>query len=319
MARGVPRQVLLDYSGLSLAELADPNGRIPERGLHLLWKRIGEACPGEAFALHLAQAVPFTDFGVLTHAIQYTRTLREALQLFARFGQVMVGSIRITFIDGADAGYLRLHHPLDTLDGGHGAEMALALGARLGRAVFGSANPLARVDFTHAPHGPIDAYTAAFGAPVSFGCPANVLVFRSDALDRPSQTSDRYMLQYLHHHLEQTRARLLAAGGGAWLEDVRAAIATNAQRGDYRAEALADRLGMSVRTLQRKLKREGHHAAALLDAAREANARALLGDRRLTIEEVAFLLGYSSARAFRRACQRWTGAVPGAYRESLQV
>ena len=62
---------------------------------------------------------------------------------------------------------------------------------------------------------------------------------------------------------------------------------------------------------------DGLSVRALIDQTREANARALLGDRSLSLDDVAFLLGYSNESALRRAFKRWTGETPSAFRRTL--
>ncbi len=91
---------------------------------------------------------------------------------------------------------------------------------------------------------------------------------------------------------------------------VREAAVTNAERGEYRASALARHLGTSMRSLQRLTRSHGPPVAAIIEELRETQARALLRDRQLSVEEIAFLLGYADDRAFRRAFRRWTGQSP---------
>ena len=77
---------------------------------------------------------------------------------------------------------------------------------------------------------------------------------------------------------------------------------------------VAKRLGVSDRTLHRRLADEGTSHSELLDEARRERAMILLADRSLSAAEISFLLGYSEPGAFFRAFKRWTGKTPGAYR-----
>lgn len=316
LARGLQREEILACTKLPLSDLLDPEARVPDRALHLLWRRLAAHCPGEAVALHLASVVPLTDFGVLMHVVRFTRTVQEALQMFTRYSDLIAGRLQVRLVDGPEHTALRMHHPLDDLDGGHAAEMALALATRLGRESFGSANALDHVDLRFVPHGPLDQYADAFGAPVRFEQPHNAMVFRTADFSTPVRHGDIHTLDYLQGHFEAVRQRFAPAPTDD-LARVHAAIATNAERGEYGAEALAKQLGMGLRTLQRMLREHDTTVAALLERAREANARALLGDPKIGIDEVAFVLGYSSARAFRRACIRWTGMPPSELRVQL--
>jgi AraC-like DNA-binding protein len=73
---------------------------------------------------------------------------------------------------------------------------------------------------------------------------------------------------------------------------------------------------MSARTLQRRLHDEATSFAALLDTFRREASVRLLRERDLSVEEVAFMLGYSEPSSFYRAFRRWTGQTPRIYRRS---
>ncbi|MNT71491.1 HTH-type transcriptional regulator VirS [compost metagenome] len=77
---------------------------------------------------------------------------------------------------------------------------------------------------------------------------------------------------------------------------------------------MARELGVSERTLQRRLGGEGTSFQLLLTAVRRARARELLADPTLDIDEVAFLLGYADQNSFFRAFRLWEGETPSSWR-----
>jgi AraC-like DNA-binding protein len=79
---------------------------------------------------------------------------------------------------------------------------------------------------------------------------------------------------------------------------------------------LARRLGMSPRTLQRKLKEANLSYTRLLDSVRREMAERYMADERLDLNDLAFLLGFSEQSAFQRAFRRWMGQSPGAWRRT---
>ena len=115
------------------------------------------------------------------------------------------------------------------------------------------------------------------------------------------------------HALELAREASQAQGFGA---KVRTVIAQNLREGEPRIGDVARRLGMTARTLQRRLQDEQLGFTALVDAARLDLARRYLADESLSISEVSFALGYSEPSAFTRAFKRWSGSAPAEYRES---
>jgi AraC-like DNA-binding protein len=75
-------------------------------------------------------------------------------------------------------------------------------------------------------------------------------------------------------------------------------------------------MGLSPRTLERRLEERGTRFKKLMDDTRRRFAINYLADREHTITEVAFLLGYSEVSAFNRAFKRWSGSTPLEYRRS---
>ena len=99
---------------------------------------------------------------------------------------------------------------------------------------------------------------------------------------------------------------------------VRELLAAQIREGEPEQAQLARSLGMSERTLQRRLRDEGLAFAALVDKVRTELAELYLSDPKLAVFEVAFLLGYSEPSAFNRAFRRWTGQSPSQFRASRE-
>jgi AraC-like DNA-binding protein len=96
---------------------------------------------------------------------------------------------------------------------------------------------------------------------------------------------------------------------------VRAAVIRNLAHDRVRLASIAAGLGLSPRTLQRKLQEAGASFQQVLDAARHALAQDYLRQRGLSLADIAFLLGYQEQSAFTHAFREWSGMNPGAWRE----
>lgn len=118
------------------------------------------------------------------------------------------------------------------------------------------------------------------------------------------------------HALELRREEARAQSFGA---RVRAVVGQVLRDGEPRISEVAQRLGMTARTLQRRLQDEGLGFTTLVDEARLELARRYLADPTLSIAEVSFALGYSEPSAFTRAFKRWSGRAPAEYRESTRA
>ena len=97
---------------------------------------------------------------------------------------------------------------------------------------------------------------------------------------------------------------------------VQAVLVEQLPLGEPSAEKVADALHLSLRSLQRKLAEEDSSYEALLDEARRELACSYLKDRKLSVSEITFLLGFSHPGSFTRAFKRWTGVAPSQFRES---
>ncbi len=314
VARGLPWPRITEATGLVPEHLIELDARVPEHLMPVVWRLIGEAFPDEAFALQMAASVPSSFFGPLVHATRYAPDLRAGLELLVRYASVLSSRLHTALLEGPQQARLEFVHALDDEDEGRASDLGVGLNARFLRELLGVDDVLLRVELAHRPFGPPRAYAEFFAVPVRFEAPRNALVVRAAALDRPLPERNPPMLRYIVDHLELVRERHLARRGDAELVQIREAIVRNAERGEYGVEALAERLCTSLRSLQRRVRALGTTLRALVDEVRETNARQFLSDPRLSIGEIAFLLGYSTESAFRRAFKRWTGEPPTSMR-----
>jgi AraC-like DNA-binding protein len=147
---------------------------------------------------------------------------------------------------------------------------------------------------------------------VRFAMGANQMRFPAAILDRRVETGDAATARLLVAQAERD-VRMLGAGED-FLGRVRALLA--GIEGAYPdLEATAQRLHMSPRSLNRKLREHGSSFQELMDEARRRDSVSLLQRTSLTVEEVAARLGYSDAAAFSRAFRKWHGLAPGRFRE----
>lgn len=158
---------------------------------------------------------------------------------------------------------------------------------------------------------PLDrnAFEAVFRCPLEFGAPANAATFPISGLTRPLPDQDPALCAMLELHADRMLARL--PKGEPLLDALRSWAAKKLADGDLTVAVAAESLGVSERTLRRRLHDRGTSFQALIDEVRAQVASDYLTDTDLTVEEIAFLLGFSEASAFRRAYARWHGrAIP---------
>jgi AraC-like DNA-binding protein len=156
-------------------------------------------------------------------------------------------------------------------------------------------------------------YRRYFGAPVCFHRSEYTTVFDPGILSRPLRGFDQQLLGILEEHASVILAQLPPPNDDllAKLEQFVVGALPDDGAG---ISAAARALGMSTRTLQRRLRERGIVFAGLVDEVRRRLSARYLADGTLTLGEIAWLLGYSESSAFNRAYRRWTGRSPSADR-----
>jgi len=159
-----------------------------------------------------------------------------------------------------------------------------------------------------------DKYSGLFEANILYRQAANSVSCSSSYLKNPlvhNQASIEEFLATVPYHLiamPQGRSTSVASR-------VRYIIGQDFSRQFPSYEQVADMLHMSSTTLRRKLSQEGTTYQQLKDGARRDAAIAYLGDRSLSINTVADMMGFIDPSSFNRSFKRWTGIPPGLYRE----
>jgi AraC-like DNA-binding protein len=152
-----------------------------------------------------------------------------------------------------------------------------------------------------------------FGTDVEFGAGADEIVFPLPVASLPVVRRDNYLNNLLRRYADEALARRPRQHG-----PVRSAVEETLPQllphGKPHASEVARQLGMSTRTLSRKLSTEGVAFADILDQLRSALAQDYLSERELPISEIAWLLGYCEASSFTNAFKRWTGKTPRQFR-----
>ena len=164
---------------------------------------------------------------------------------------------------------------------------------------------------TPRPPEPAEAYEEFFGVRVRRGKQQLLRFSIGDAL-RPFLTANESMWETFEPELRRRLAELDASAATA--ERVRAALLEALPSGRVSADAVADQLAMSKRTLQRRLREEETSFNEVLKQTREELARHYLTQTHVTSTEIAFLLGFEEPNSFYRAFSDWTGTTPDAVR-----
>jgi len=317
LSRGLSISEVQDAAGISCNILMNPEARPPEDVTPKIVALLGERFPREPITLDIARAAPFSFFGGLAEGARYADDLRAAIRLLAKNCSVISDQLEMTFHEGSSEAKIIHNHPMNHMDGGRSAEIGSALISRLFSEYLGIPDGLERITFSHEPHCDVTHYTDYFGVPVEFLADEISLIIKPEKLDMQIKQSNVDLFNYVQTHLSGIKKQIEAAKEPKELKALRKAAAENAQAGIFNTASVAAAANMSVRTAQRIAAEHGTTVQGLIEKVREHRATELLRDNRNDIGSIAFLLGYSDERAFRRAFQRWAGQTPSGFRKQL--
>lgn len=319
--RGASRDGILAATGLAAADLADQDNRVPVAAYHALIAA-GIAATGDtALLLRHTLESRLETMSVVGQIVHSSASLAHSIDQLNRYlrlmaeNQAAIGRDRFELQQERDRVWIVDHLPAS--DGSH-----IALEASFARFIseFRRSFPEERfeieMEVTYAPPPHAAEYPALFRIPVRFGAARNAL--RIDPVwvsDRSAfEPGNAYAFGVFTRHADALLAELARAGTlRARIEE---RILPDLHKGSLSMDLIARDLGMSRQTLYRRLKEEGVTFAEIHDSLRERMARDYLTARKVSVEETAYLLGFSEASSFVRAFKRWTGRSPAAFRDA---
>lgn len=303
---------LLREVGIDRQLLDKPENRIPFEQQQALWALAVEHSNNPAFGLHFARCIQPASLGVVGYMLMNCRTIEECLQATVKY-QFLAGQGGEFSLEHSGRRTALLYTPVNPEHPvtAHRVVAMLAVNVSFGRWLVGEFRPR-KVEFCHAAPADTDEYEEFFGCPVIFGGDANRLFYDASVtgLIVPNASEDLLLLlsERANRLLESMSQRCGIAGRIASL------MATQLNSSVPDKTVIAAQLGMSERTLQRRLREEGTSYQEILDNTRHYLARELLKNTGLSLTDIAIQLGFAEPSAFFRAFKKWEGTTPGLYR-----
>ena len=302
--------------GIDSETLLDPDATVPMSACVGLLDEGARATRDDNLGLHVAQGAELGSFDVHFYAMVSSPTLGAAFERVCRYQRLIHETSQVRLEKSGDRAVLShrlaggLAAPRQT------AELLLAAWVRAGRVATGTSWSPAEVRFAHRAPRDSREHERFFGAPLRFAAGENALVLPAALFDLPCRRTDPSLLALLDRYAAD---RLGGPNAATFADRARAALSEDLQSGNVTAQGLAARLKVSVRTLHRSLAAEGTSYRRLLDQLRLDIAERHLTDDRMSVAEVAFLLGFSELSAFHRAFKRWTGRTPVTFRAEARL
>lgn len=311
-AEGVAVAALLADAGIAAQRLEDPAGRFSIDEVSLLWEEAVARSGKRTLGLDRALAGTYGKLGMAGYAMMACPTLHAALKRM-RLSMDLVSNAATFGLEECERGcWFSLGHlggerpvPRQRLE--FGMLTMLSFCNWISGREFA---PLA-IEFVYPRPADPRAHEAAFRCPMAFSAPTNRALLAWEHLHRPLPAHDPHIAA-LHERLVQEELQRLE--GAAVSARVRHVLATRLGAAEPRREEVAAALKMSDRTLQRRLQAEGRSFQQVLDDTRREMAQLYLRRPDASIKRVAEQLGFEDPSNLFRACKRWFGESPGAYR-----
>ena len=313
---GVDPAPLLAKAGLARPKRAGAPHRINAEGQLRFLELAAEALDDAAFGFHLAQATDLREIGILYYVAAASRDLGDAIRHLVRFTTVANESLRLERSQADADAVLALRSRLARRASRQFTELTMTALVRAFRALTGTRFSPTSVTFAHGRTAGKAEIERFFGCAVQFGAAVDAMAFPATRLATPILTADTYLLNILRAQCERTLAERGNASSSlrAMVESEAAALLPN---GNAQVETVARALGMSARTLARRLADEKASYGGVLDDLRRDLALRHLKDGDLSLNQIAWLLGYSEVTSFNHAFKRWTGGSPKSARAAV--
>lgn len=315
---GGDAQRMLREQGLSAAQLANPEHLIPARAANRLLERSAQVTGCCTFGLRMAEGRSLANIGATSLLITHQPSLRAALGSLREFRSRINSTLALSFEEEGDEAIVREDFNLPASGSlWQSTDLVLGVLMRLCSAVMGEGWTPRGVCFMHQPppHGELGHYVRMFRCQPQFDSAFNALILARSDLDLPNRHADDQLAAHARRLLEAVPGPLERSTA----EDADAALRLLLPVGRATVQSCAAAMGLTVRTLQRRLDQEGESFTGVLNRARAQLAAQYLANPRLRITDIAGMLGYSSIGAFTRWYGETFGMSPSRARSAPAV
>ena len=311
---GIERQSLLDKFNISEDLLASPANRVPLQLFLDLANHIALKCDRDDIGLLMAEQARPGTYSALGYAAMSCATLLEAALLIPRYEDVVINAGNTKLSHQGDIATISWVSKLN--DNSHYILNDVIVAGWFCFAKWATnvndQYPLT-VRFSHSKPKDIAHYESLFQCPIEFSSPSNEIEFETKLLSTSIAQVDREFNQLMQAKADQLMNQLVSAGTAR--EKVVAIIRDILPKHEATITTVAKAMGISERTLRRRLAEEDCSFQQLLTEIRVRLANVYLDNPELSILDIALLLGYSDQSAFSSAFKNWHGITPSAWQK----
>jgi AraC-like DNA-binding protein len=307
-AAGIDVAPLIAKAGLTRRQVEEEDVWLPAEGQIRFVELIADAMQDDLLGFHLACDMDLREIGLLYYVLNSCDLLGDALRRAGRYCAMINEGVRVLVREGKELALDVKYVGVERLSDRQQIEAWVTALVRICRQLTNRQLLPCVISFIHRREGGCPEMDAFMGREVTFGADADEVVFLGTAQQTPILGADPYLNRLLVRYCEEVRSH--RAASSTFRVGVENEIAPLLPHGKANAPEIARRLGLSTRTLARRLAAEGLTFSTVLDRLRSGLAQRYLQDKDLPISKIAWMLGYGEVSAFTHAYKRWTGRTP---------
>jgi AraC-like DNA-binding protein len=319
MSAGIDVAPLMVKAGVTRRQVEDDSVRIAVRGQIKFVELVADALHDDFLGFHLARDCDLREIGLLYYVLNSSNLLGDALSRAERYSSIVNEAVCLRVrSSGNDLALISTFVGIKRLSDRHQIESWVTSLVRICRQLTDRHLRPSCVRLVHRRNGGAAQLEKFLGCDVEFGAVTDEVAFSETVKQLPVVCADPYLNKLLIKYCDEVRSHRDACRF-TWRVAVENAIAPLLPHGKAGIVEIARQLGMSPRTLERRLSSEGLTFGGILSELRCDLARRYLREEDLPISKIAWLLGYQDAGGFTHAFKRSTGRTPREARAQQNV
>ncbi len=306
--QGLSEAEILSQAGISHDRLS--LGRLSLVDTLAIWRAIEELSPDSLFGFHMGLSLKPTHFQLIAFTMLSSPTLGDAIEKILKYQRLISDGGNFSLVEINQADTALVYQPTANNFSYHQIDAVMVVVLSFARWLLNRSIAPKRVSFSHNQQDGVEQYQNFFACEVEFNQVENSIIFPAEVLQEELPGYDP-QLASMHEQMADNQLKNLAK------PDI---IVRLQQQLELTSEAvsrdrLAQQMGMSGRSLQRKLQEQGSSFQQIYDEYRHQKAIELLQDEKYSLLDVSLQLGFAESSTFYRAFKRWQGMTPGEYRQ----
>jgi len=313
---GIKLQPLLSRVGLTVYQIDEPDRRISASNQIAFLEAAAEVLNDDLLGFSLAEEFDLRDLGLLYYVMASSDTLGDALKRAARYSRITNEAIVLQYQEAREPRLRLVYSGIPRHADFQQIEFCVVAMVRASRVLSGRRFFPKRVSISHVRSRGIAKFAGSLGKDLEFGSDADEIDFPAGSAKWTLVDADARLNKILLKTCEESLSPR-KSNTGRFRTEVENAISPLLPHGQAKASIVAKKLGMSERTLTRRLAEEGVMTFnEILQQLKASLAIRYLEEDGIPISRIAWLLGFEEASSFSHACRRWTGKSPREFRLS---